>query len=382
MELSKVICEYATEYLGDIYFSIYKGNSLYRYNRKADESYRIGPVKKQAVSGSVLKRLYKMICPVERKLYLFPWTGDSVINVYDLDTEKISQIDVSMYDSGQHEKTEYKFCDYYIYGKNIYIIGFNFPGIIKVDTEVNDASLILDFRNELNYGTWRLYMGYGDNKDDIAFIPLIEVSAFLKLDLKSGESTKICIKGDFSGFTNIVLGANDDVFLLEKWTNLIVHTKEDGKVISIYEVPDCPEKTIEEASYFDCFIREGNGFYLFPVKANHIYFFDFDKLEFEVCNEFEGIMNREYVNNPKNNGRIYGFSHKNHYAIVIEGTSKIWHEINLSDRSVNSFEILTAKNAVVNKWNYCVETEKKGVKEFMDYIELLDRYNINPKDYQ
>lgn len=381
MELGNVICEYATEYNGELYFSTYHGNSLYRYNKKSDDSHKIGPVVKKPLPGTKMSRLYKKICPVGRKMYLFPWTGESVIGVYDLDSEELESIDISMYDSGQHEKTEFKICDCFEYDKYLYAIGLNYPAVLRIDTQDNTISCVVDFRNKQNVGSWHLYLGYGVRRDNIAYIPILEESAFLKIDLETGKTNTIDIEGHFSGFTNLILDLENHVYLLEKWTNRIVCVESNGGIISIQEVPDCPPKQIEEASYFDCLIHEGNGFYLFPVKANHIYFYDFDKKGFEVCNEFEEIMGREYKDNSDKNGRIYGFSHKDHYAIVIEGTNKTWYEINLSDRSVSPFEMRVAKNAIVKMWNYCKEDDKKTLNGFIEYLDLLERYNVNPAQY-
>ena len=301
MELNNVISEYAIEYMGELYFSSYGGNSFYRYNRSENESYKIGPVIKHPTREIVMSRLYKTIFPMEKKIYLFPWTGDSNVNIYNLDTEELSCIDISMYDSGQIEKVEYKICDCFAYGKYLYAIGLNYPAVLRIDTESDKVECIIDFRNEKNHGNWSLFLGYGVKNGSVAYIPMVDESAFIQLNLESGETNKICIDGCFSGFTNMILVPNGDFYLLERWTNRIVHVGSNGKVISIHDVPGCPKKEIDNASYFDCLICEGNGFYLFPVKANHIYYFDFDKNEFEICCEFEEIMDREYKNNPNKN---------------------------------------------------------------------------------
>ena len=354
MELGSVIGEYAIEYMGDIYFSSYTGNSFYRYNKMKKESYRIGPVNKHPLPETPMKRLYKSMCPMGKKIYLFPWTAESLINVYDLDTEEMSQLDITMYDSEQRNKiTEYKICDSFAYGKDIYAVGLNYPCILRLDTDTNTVFCVTDYRNENNKKKWNLYFGYGFEKNTVLFIPIVEESAFLRLDLRNGKTRKIAIKGDFAGFTNGVMDSEGNFYFLERWSNRIVHTDENGYVISIYEIPECPRKTINQASYFDCLICEGNGFFLFPVKANHIYYFDFDNRTFEICSEFEEILENEYKNNP--NGRVYGFSHKEHYAI---------------------------ENAIVKMWNYCKENEKKNLKGFIEYMDLLERYNIDPSKYQ
>ena len=381
MELNNVICEYAIEHMGNLYFSCYGGNSFYRFDKKADGSYKIGPLIKHPSPELTMSRLYKKVYPVNRKIYLFPWTGESKIDIYNLDTEELSYIDISNYDLGQTNNTEFKICDCLAYGKYLYAIGLNFPAVLKVDTVSDDVKCVIDFRNDKKTEKGRLFLGYGEKKNNVAYIPVLEESAFLQLDLETERTNKVCVSGNFDGFTNMILDMDGNIYLLEKWTNRIVHVKETGEVLATFEVPDCPEKRIDRASYFDCMIREGNGFYLFPVKANHIYYFDFDEKKFEICREFEGIMDREYINNPNKNGRVYGFSHKNHYAIVIEGTTKKWHEINLIDRSFDSFEVKIAKNAIVKMWNYCRESDKKTLNGFMEYIDLLKRYNVDPVKY-
>lgn len=381
MELGNIICEYAIEYMGNLYFSSYGGNSFYRYNREVEESYKIASVVKNPVPDTIMKRLYKKMCPVGRKIYLFPWAGDNVINVYDLDSEDYSCIDISMYDTGDKKKTDYKICDCFKYDKYIYAIGMSYPAILRINTEDDTVNCIASFRNKSDEECLNLYLGYGMAKDNTAYIPTLEENAFLKLNLETGEIVKICVEGKFSGFTNLIIDNQDNLFLLEKWTNRIACVKTSGEVISIQEVPECPPKEIEEASYFDCMIREGNGFYLFPVKANHIYYFDFDRGKFEMCREFESIMAGEYKDNADKNGRVYGFSHKEHYAIVIEGTRKKWYELNLVNRTIDSFEVRVAKNAIVTMWNYCKENERKTLNSFMEYVDLLERYDINPQQY-
>lgn len=382
MELNRLICEYAIEYMGNLYFSVYRGNSFYSYNRQSNESYKMGPLIKHPKSDCIMSRIYKMIYPVDGKIFLFPWTGESYIGVYNLDNEELSYIDISMYDSGQYDETEYKICDCFAYNDQIYAVGLNYPAVLRIDIKSNKVKCVIDFRNDKNLGKWHLYLGYGDICGSVAYIPMVEESAFIKMNLDTGDINKISIGGEYLGFTNIILDSDGNLYLLERWTNRVIHAAPSGEEISVYEVPGCPDKKIDRASYFDCLIREGNGFYLFPVKANHIYYYDFDTKEFEICSEFEDIMNREYNNNPNKNGRIFGFSHKEHYAMVVEGTSKMWHEINLSNRSIDSFEVKTAKNAVVKMWNYCKESDKKTLNGFMDYIDFLDRYNLDPKNYR
>ena len=172
MELSTIISEYAIEYMGDIYFTTYGGNSFYRYNREKNESYKIGPVIKAPVSGSVSTRLYKKICPIERKVYLFPWNADSKIDIFDLNTESLTQIDISMFDLRQDGKENFKFCDCIVFGKYIYAIGFSYPAVLRVDTESDDINIVVDFRNELDTEKSHLYLGYGARSDNIIYVPL------------------------------------------------------------------------------------------------------------------------------------------------------------------------------------------------------------------
>lgn len=113
----------------DIWFSAGNYNGLYRFNMLSRETKRVSAFPDEPISREWAFRRVKLW---ERKLVFMPAYADAVY-LYDLEKEVFERIDVLEADELLEYQSSGKFQCYEIFGEWLYLIGYAYPGIIKVN---------------------------------------------------------------------------------------------------------------------------------------------------------------------------------------------------------------------------------------------------------
>lgn len=361
MAINKVICENAIEEGDMIYFPLFYGNGLYSFNKKTNQANRLGSFPGQPFN---VHRLYEGLIKVGSKIIAIPSYGEAVISIYDLDSKKFETIDLQPYcgENVDSWRKDFKFFNCIPHKNFIFIIGRHYPVILKMDIDTYRIECITQWATEIE----QPYLWDGFIQDGCGYFVFSQTSAFLKLDLESGKTEIIRFDASVQQFAGIIPGKANDFWMIGAFKAVAVNVSASGEVlgeVKLYTPPTWADgmATLENP------IPEGNGVYLFPVCAEHVYYFDFLTKTCVVCQEFEEIMNRS-----QRKGRsFFSFQTRPHFAYIVETETQLWHELDLSTREIRTFYVLQD-----------VSVFQKGAKEgqnftLQDLIDLLDVNNID-----
>ena len=361
MKKYKIICENAIEENDLMYFARFHGRGLYSYDKKNKCTKWLGNFPEQPNNAI---RLYESLIKINSKIFAFPSYGESIISIYNIDTNEFETIDIREYIKTNPTNVAYmKFNDCVPYKDYLYIICQSYPAIVKLNIHTYDVEYIDDWVPLVSDKRKKWYFGKGVVREKIVFLPFIEFSAILTMNLETSETQVINLDSELNGFSVLIDGANDDFWLFGAVEPFAININSKGEVLEKIKLFDLPELR-ENGTVIDNSIKEGNGCFLFPLSIDHIYYFDFISKKCEICDEFEIIVRREYLND---NGRIFSFQTRPHYVYLVEVGSRLWHEIDLRNRSIRTFDVFQYKPFIVRNW-------QRGIKE--NEIENLSTFII------
>lgn len=363
---NNIICENATEENGVLYFVNYYNSALYLYDKNKKISKRLGQLPTQS---NMKKRMFEAIHKKGNKIYIAPSFYELQIAIFDLSKNEFKYIDLAKYVNGDIGLNYgFKFDSIIPYENYIYLIGRLFPGVVRINTD-DDTVLILNSWDSLtkkDRNKWMFINGFVE--DNIAYLPFVEFPAFVKLDLKTSETTLVRFDTKIKKFSGMTKGINNDLWFLGHDEPCLINVSLNGER-SIEYYFDIPE-TKNASSLFENLVRDEKGIYLFPLCVNNIYYFDFNKLTCEVCSEFCNITKNEFCGKYES-PRVFSFI-TNNQVYIVERNCKIWHELNLNDRTYKSFNVFEDEKYVLKIWGYGIKESQKYKLD--DLFEIINLY--------
>lgn len=330
--------EFIIEENDTLYFSTFFGNGLYRYDKKTKKSKWLGYFKGQPKG----EREYRLCGPMIKagsKIFIAPLCGNAVINIYHIDTGMFELIDLCAYEQRAGEKTKrpFKFAAIHRYGESLYFIGLSFPAIVKVSLVDFSVEYIDGWADQIEED-YLYYCKPGVVCGKYGYFPFALTSALLKVNMEDGFAKVIKIASSANGFMGAAKGLQDDFWLLGADKRLCLNIREDGTVIEEVSF-NIPIDSGKDSGVLKNPMSDGKGMYLYPVWTDHVYYFDFVTKEIRECQEFDEIVCRELGDKTRADRRLISVSARPDYVYLIEHKTKLWHEVCLSGRSYNSFEI-------------------------------------------
>lgn len=194
----------------DIWFSATNYNGLYRYNLK-DKI-----VKKVALFPNEemwQMDLYHNMCRYQNLLVFIPHYAER-ISIYDMKTEVLRQIELPI---------SYKplnFLGGVVYHDMLYMFGYKYPGIIKVDLNTGKHKVIYE-TNEVDSDVEDPYFGDVATEGNYVYIPCQQQNSVLILDMDYDAIKKKSVGKGPVGYSRIVKDGQV-LYLLERDTNNLV----------------------------------------------------------------------------------------------------------------------------------------------------------------
>ena len=348
-----IFCENAIEDNGIIYFVAFHGRLLYAYDKNSKTTKSLGAIPNQSVNGM---RLFESIIKIGSKIIIAPSGADSVMVVYDLNNEEFTCVNL-----GIDSKGFFKFNSIIPFENNVYLIGQSLHIILKVN--LDDYKIEKIYENN-NSGSWMCINGFV--LDEYAYIPFVELSSFIKLNLKTSEIEIINYDSSIKSCCGILKGTKDDLWIIGLNEPYLINTDYKGNVIK--------EVLIEELNglhtpygLFENPVIEENKIYLFPLGARNIYCYNTETDTVEKCKEFASITNSAFSN--PNNSRLFSFQAREQYIYLVEANNKVWHEVSLLDRTYNSFEVFQDPEVITRRWKYGItESNNERLTDLFDVL--------------
>ena len=367
MRQYRIICENAIEEDDIIYFARFHARGLYAFDKKKECSKWLGNFPEQPDNEM---RLYKSIIKIGSKIFAIPSCGEAIISIYNIDTNEFENVDIRDYFGlNKNNTSDFKFSLCIPYKDYLYLICQSYPAIVKLNIHTYEVEYIDNWRTLISEKNNKWYFSKGIVRDNIAYLSFIEFPAIMTLNLETNETQIINLDSCINGFSGIVEGIENDFWLFGYVEPYAVNINTKGEIIKEVKLFDSPVLR-ENSAIIENPLQEGNGCFLFPLSADHVYYFDFNSNKCEICNEFEEIVKREYTNA---NGRIFSFQTRPHYVYLVEVGSRIWHEIDLISRKIHTFDVFQYKSFLLRNWQRGIkENETDNLSAFIKILSIKE----------
>jgi hypothetical protein len=179
------------------WFTLYQANALFRMDKETWEAEYMGGTPQIDNIGLAFGRIAKC----HGKLFLAPQTAD-FIGVYDMESSQFGRIALEdMCAPGR-----YKFHEVATYGEYVYMFGFAYPAIIRINARTQEITYITDWvgpLQEQKINEDGLWLGDGHVCGKEIVLPAESANAALVFDMDSCQSKIIPIPSKNSGYVKI-----------------------------------------------------------------------------------------------------------------------------------------------------------------------------------
>lgn len=222
--------------------------------------------------------LYCYIKKVNNILIFSPGTAERIA-IYNLDDDHIIYIPLKPLScSCKQNQNEIKFGNILQYGLDVYLLGYSYPAIIKINTKSFEIKYITNWVEEVdaNIKEGNICGYFSDGYiicKDLALIPIGCMRAVLELNLKTTQATLRKLKISMSGIGGLSTWDGENIWLVGKGnlTNWICcWNMNTDRIIEI-------QLDTIKADIFDPFyapICTDSKIFLMPMSAPYIYEID------------------------------------------------------------------------------------------------------------
>lgn len=268
-----------------IWFPAMNYNGLYQYNLENGVTKRIDDFPNEELWQ---EDLYHNVCLYQHSLVFIPHFAKRLA-IYDIDQEIFRQVEMPNYCLEQSDVAN--FLEGVVYQDKVYVVGYRFPGIIKVDLSTNETKIVYEVTENAGYdGKYSVYFGNKAAIDgNLLYIPCLYRNSVLIFDMDCDKAIQVEIGEGFSRYTRIV---RDDskFYLMTKDTNHLVFWDKNNS--DWYEIELNFRKSYIDA--FICFNEEyiwaispvSGEIYRIEKANNKAHYIDLNRA---LCIEYVGL---------------------------------------------------------------------------------------------
>lgn len=364
-------------------FSQATWNGLYLVDRKTKEVIYNTIFEGEAYASVML---YYSLQIIGSKAVFVPHSARRIA-IFDMKSKILDYLDIEEVKADYHEnyRDSAKFARCFQYNSFVYMLGYSYPAILKLDIETLKIVYISDWiedvnKNIINGDIWGYFSDgfiFGNNK---VLLPLGCMAGLLELDLITDETRLIYPKISIKRIGGIGLFGQDKLWITARGNDLGKVVRWDIKSDEYLEIelPDCCEKF---GSYYSPLQVKGK-IYLFPEYIGHIYEIDEETMTAKINKKLDEILQGKqgtkdlaaYVITPYTNGTDITF---------ISGWNYKWHRYNPETNEHYEFFIsaeIDRDKYFKEKIELISETKKNlnefeiGLNNFLDNINQFKKY--------
>lgn len=295
------------------------------------------------------KNIYYDIYDIHDKVYCIPHSAKNIA-VYCKENGNFKYINLKEY--SVDELNEKGFQEVYYWksvhlDKYIYILGYRYPNIVRLDTESLEIVYIDQWITGVNAfvepGDKKGYFSAGYViKEDKLLLPLGCMSGVLELNLVTLGATVRKIEASFNGIGGIADIGNNTAMLVGRGENT------NRIMLWNYENDTVSEIVIEDMStgIWDPFYAPlvyHNKVYLFPIAASHIYMIDLFAKQVSVFDEVDKLISVD-TKQRQISWKTMAVRLEGDIVKFISGHDLKWHEFNLKTKEYKGYFITCEDN--------------------------------------
>ncbi len=346
--LSRLGCYAMVEEEGKAWFVRSQANGLYKFDKKENRAKLLMRFEDFAIDKDFL---YLGIEKVGNVLVLAPASASKIV-FYDLETDKAEYVELMPIVNRRKVKYKggVKFLKCYRHGGNIYLFGFEYPAILKIDVNTKQIVYFMDWVQEVERRIKKKFVTMGYVSDYVVVGECVWAlcecaNAVLCLDLRTDEIKVVDIGSDLDVHCGIcfdgnfwVTGYNENAnkllkyncsFVLEKEVKICLE-KRDGNMYSFSSQDNLwisyPMIDIEE------------HLLLFSVYPRHVYEFDKVSCEVRILPAFEEIL--EVHDERFHYMGILAPRKKGNFVCFITGNDFLWNEYDFVHDTLIRYEVV------------------------------------------
>lgn len=357
-----------------IYFCSFRHSKLFRFNLESKNCEGIN-----TFDDEVNEDLYISVVEYESRIVFIPEKA-SRIAVYDMSKNTVNYISFEKPQGNYKERYENAilFRGGFSYGKYVYLLGFGYPGIIKIDMTTYDLVYINDWVREvelqINEGDYYGYFSCGVCiEKETAIIPLGCMKGVIKIDLQT-DATKIIEIDVPSRAVGGITYFNDSYYVVPRGESefiksVYVFDEQLKSIKKVIALPTENESFMREDPFREM-LTYGDALYLLPISANNIYKID---KETHTLTRFEKIKFESLISRG-DQPRVMAARIVDNHFIIIDQYMK-WYDWNLVTDEIVSFECITDEEAVrddnirlIKDKNGIISEERMSLNEFVSAL--------------
>ncbi len=388
-ELKRVIAELISmsvqEENGDMWFAASNRNGAYRIDSKTHEIIEKIRFENEDKSEYLL---YHNMEVSENRIFFAPHRAEKIA-VYEINECKMRYLNVkpvedryiNVYSSKQ------KFGSTFQNGKYIYILGYSYPAIVKIDSESLEITYIDDWvekvYSKIPKGDTRGIFTMGMvKKSEKILLPLGCMPGLLELDLDTDETRLILLDIILDGIGGVSEDENGCIWMTGRGNIVDKVVRWDIQEDTFQEITICLEEKNCIVPFYEPICYK-NKIFLFPIYSNNVYEINISKGEINIEIIFESLFNNENIVSELSM-RTFSPRIVEDKLMFITGWDRKWHEYSLESKVDKSFYITDTDNmkecikeSLYRNFKNTIVWEK--LYKLNDYIGFIlsDNYNVN-----
>ncbi|MCI8596986.1 MAG: hypothetical protein HFJ10_00850 [Lachnospiraceae bacterium] len=307
--------------------------------------------------------LYFRVEKVNHYLVFSPCEAEKIA-IYDLKSDVLTYIPLKPLDgSYKEDQKEVKFWNTFRYQSDVFLLGYSYPAIIKIDMDSMEIVYITDWVEEveknIEFGDIRGYFSDGHvlHGDQILF-PIGCMNAVLELNLKTLKTKIRRLNISMKGIGGISSADGKNVWFVGRGEkeNWIAHWNMETNMIKEFYLKE------EKKDLFDPFyapVCTTSSVFLMPISASNIYEIDVNTGEIVNNKTLEKLF-KEEGHSLTSCWKTKAPRLRDNSLLFLTCDDWGWHEYNLETDEVQSYFIYLEEEETEKYFQDCFLCEKSN----------------------
>lgn len=345
--LSRLSCFAMAEGEGKVWFVRTQANGLYEFDQKENRTKLLMHFPGVLISK---EHLYFAIEKVNNILVIAPASASKIV-FYDLAIDKAEYLELAIVEDKRKVKYEgsCKFLKSYRHGNSVYLFGFEYPAVLKVNVRTKEVIYFTDWVKEVERRIKKLSVTMGYVSDYVVLGDYVWAlcecaDAVLRLDLQTDEIRIIDINSDLDVRCGMCYDGNFWVAGYNENANKLL--KYDIQLALEDEIEICSSQSSGgeyslslQNNLWEIYpvIDLGERLLLFSVYPRHVYEFDKSLHEVRINSVFEELL--EIRDEQLHDMGILVPRKKGNLICFITGNDFLWNEYDFVNDTIKRYEV-------------------------------------------
>lgn len=323
------------------------------------------------------KLLYFNIDKVKDNLIFSPYEAENIA-IYNLSQDSVTYIPLKALEyNDKQNRYPPKFWNIFHVQSTVYILGWSYPAIIKINLDSMEINYITDWLDEIeeSFSPEEAKAYFADGyviSDNLALIPIRCMNAVLELNLDTSHTKIRKLEVSIDGIAGISSSDGINIWMVgeKSKTNRVCCWNRHANDIKEIFLPDIDENTF---SPFYAPICTDSKVILMPAEVSYM---------FEINIQTEEVKMRSVLEDQSKSKiaplwpwwTIMAPRLQNHWLIFLTCADLCWHEYNVVTGESQSYFVYFELDEIENYFNAVYLEAKEKNLFIMEETMLLDYY--------